>query len=251
VDLIYCTNLPDFLRCYTLTPQDSPNRLVLQENYGAAEGKETDGESLAHLLRDLEFQKVAELARFFAFHTLSLSDVVAIRGSPEWLHYIAAVRRVVENPSLFDSSVSFSDADHGATALVQAYYALLQKIAERYARSETTRLKPIVQIVFDFGAHAVMVAWLPEHVASNTFFIDKAKDLGSQVAVTIVMGWVQSGVSMIAENAVKIEIGRRRVHNAKAEHIALLASLKSMGIHEASADVDETETTTLSTASET
>jgi hypothetical protein len=103
VDLIYNSNLPDYLKRYTFTPLGLPSRMALQDPtdnsvpHETIEGILSDSEALDSIRRKF----MAGMARGMALPLLtelSVVDVVEVRRLPEWDAFKKAQAAILQNP---------------------------------------------------------------------------------------------------------------------------------------------------------
>src|SRR6266496_3082918 len=103
VDLVYNTNLPDHLKRYTFTPVNMPSRMALQD--APLQGLEhqqisalvSDDEMLEWVRRSFQARMQSAMA-LPLLSDLSVADVLAVRGLPEWEPFKNAQQQILDNP---------------------------------------------------------------------------------------------------------------------------------------------------------
>ena len=226
-DLIYNTNLTDALRILTLTPQDLPSRLSLQEDRRLKASPTMGGDHLAHLMRDLKFSILQKGVAFVDFGALSLKDVAEIRRTRAWQEYIGTVGRVVGNELLFDSREAFEDDRSGLGAMVSAYGRLVDELSIRYGRTIVQRsgLKFAAQLSIHVGGALITAIWLP----TGNIWIEVLGNVAAAKPVEVVtkmaVGWLDERARQLT-NAACFELVRRRFQDARTEWDALVKSLR-------------------------
>jgi hypothetical protein len=152
-DLKYSLNLTDALNRHTLTPSDSPSRLVLAAYENAAVPATGNADAAAddlyrHLLavRDA-FALIEQELNYTAFDEFDLPTVVALRSTDEWHVDIEAVRKVLENAD------PLSAGGQDVPAIYRAYCALLARGAglQKTRRGDTVKRswRPTISIIID------------------------------------------------------------------------------------------------------
>jgi hypothetical protein len=103
VDLIYNSNLPDFLERYTFTPMTLPSRIALQDNPNVDARHEDIEEIVANK------ENLNAIRRIFMSHSqkamslpllkeLSIADVVEVRNLPTWEQFKETQSKILKEP---------------------------------------------------------------------------------------------------------------------------------------------------------
>lgn len=249
-DLIYNTNLSNVLGVLTLTPTDSPTRLALQELQTAAaidKGAKNylRGADLGTLIADLRFAVIHQALNFIDFGALTIADVVRIRSTEEWAHYIDILGNVVSNEALLDS---LDSATNGLVALEDAYYKLLGIIVARYVSAVVTtdNLKPAVKLVIETGTEYLALDYFgggnPVVSLGSKVANSQISDQAANVIVSWNIGWI-SGASQEFLSAGTVQLAKRRFKNVREDWGALIEAVRSAHQVRDTRYIQETPTT--------
>lgn len=158
IDLRYNANLPDALRSYLLTPEDSLRRTALQEWREGGSAGFTDAAGLTDLVRKLRFDRVTEvLGALAAFDYLTMTDIAQLRATEAWQEYHRRLRDFLQQPTL----ELFTDPDHGAEAVVLAYRDVIAEAGaiagSRIEMARARRWDPAIEIMVEFAGAVVSI----------------------------------------------------------------------------------------------
>ncbi|MDH6145401.1 MULTISPECIES: hypothetical protein [Kitasatospora] len=162
IDLAYNVNLADRLGAYALTPQGSPPRSALQEWHLKRQtpGRDLAPEQLVEIVRRTAFEVVQEGLFVESFAELTLTDVLALRGTPQWRRYLARLQGLLTDP-LVAEPARFADPEHGAPAVVAAYVEMLREasslVSKRRVAARMARWMPTVELLVEVANAGVRV----------------------------------------------------------------------------------------------
>lgn len=188
IDLVYNTNLPDRLGCYTFTPVGLPSRMALQD-FAAGGASPSVGDIETLLKSSTEFR--AESHRIFMSNAhqgmalpllsdLSIPDLVEIRNLDAWAAFSQAQQAVLREPlGILNKIGDFTQKFNNFQAELSNWYFhkyKLRNCAERYANFATIALQIGGRILIALGfpgedaasvAHAEITEGILDHAIAN------------------------------------------------------------------------------------
>lgn len=146
VDVAYNTGLPDLLFGQLITPNDTINRSVLQEDAKRPGNQVEDMAGLAQLLGAIRLDEMLNLlnqeVQFIRFEELNLADVTAGRSMGEWRQYNESLRAAAAE-------------DYLTTGADNRFRLRLEEAARRHTAFQQALFHSLGQREFDRRAHLV------------------------------------------------------------------------------------------------
>lgn len=154
LDLRYNLNLPDAMRCCSLTAQDSLPRAVLPVDAQAARqlAPVNAGNLAEQLIALREFEFLSDQLWEIDLRRLEIEDIVHIRWRAEWEQYMRAIERLMANP------LQFGDPAVGIQNVIKQYRSLARPIRERMKHRAGRNLLEGAETASDFAPLVVGLA---------------------------------------------------------------------------------------------
>lgn len=230
VDLDYNINLADALDVYPLTPRESLKRAALQEWQSLTrQPQAVSAEEIIELLRKTAFSEVQQGLYLDSLAELSLADVPVVRETEEWRTYASRLGDLLRSP------MSFTDADVGAPAVLQAYVDLAgvitrvgtdRAVARRVGR--LARWQPVVEVIFEIAGAALTVVFAEQTLYRVSGSV--AAKIGSKAAPAVmrlvIRGFSERGSK--SKLGISVDLMRRDVRNAEREWDSLVGGLRKL-----------------------
>lgn len=164
IDLIYNSTLSDAIGRYPLTPEGSANRRVLQEIEMATSNQSIQPNQVLNLIRGAVFDISQELLCLDGYDKISISDVLSIRESDEWIQYMESMRNTIQNPMIFVNPEAIQDLYFNYILLART---ITKKITKKRIQSETKKWSPIAKILIEIGGRVALEVW---YTPDGTFY---------------------------------------------------------------------------------
>lgn len=229
VDLIYNTNLPDAIGRYPLTPADSANRMVLQEIDSAMAQTAIEPQQVNTLLRNAVFSLAQDQLCLDGYAKLPIVDVLALRQGEEWGQYMGAMRRVTQNPTLFNTPEELQAIYDGYAAVARA--ATNRMIGNR-REAWAKKWCPAVKIALDIGGRTAIEMfyrtdgiWYSISELASEFIAEKSAPF---VARMVIAGSdaLSGGPKEQADFDTSLVLWTGKMHHAKKQFGEIMARIK-------------------------
>jgi len=226
LDLNYNVNLPDALDAFALTPIDSPPRTVLQEYSVRGRAEELDTAELLRVIRAFSFSRMQEGLFFSSLNALRLTDIVAVRSSPEWGEYISRLEGLLHKPLEFAIR---------APGVYEAYTSLARILTERVrreSRQDAAPWAPAIDLTVNAAGKVLRVTWRPGAEQESIVSGEIAAEVGNRDTQAVVEFSIRNEADAGSDLGFNSEIFRGKLSEAAEQLNWLGAELKAVSARE-------------------
>jgi len=235
VDLKYNTNLPDFLKRYTFTPRNMPDRTTLQDWDYSDTSNPIENEEIDKNIDDLFHLKHNFIANSQSamnlplLSDLTISDVLVIRGFEEWSDFINIQQELLKNPLSIPNLLStYQDRFNKFQKALSVWYNI------EYKRKHTEKMYSNFVSVAIVVAGETIILGITQEGLLQTFssivipLLTKNKYLG--ISIKLMLNVIDIGKRKIDKQlSSSLEIMKSNQEYSKEEILSLIKRIEKMG----------------------